>query len=149
MVVSDFVEREARRLCFAHSGWKPDTLVADVPALPIGPFGRPVLQHARQVPAWHLYVPLVRSVLEGVKEPTGAMIIAGCAQLAVGGSLREISGDWIDAALDGSEVDAALNAPQEPCLPNPGGIIPYTVERGESVGEAANRALKAAMEAKS
>ena len=48
-----------------------------------------------------------------------------------------------------AEVDAALNAPQEPCLPNPGGIILYTVERGESVGEAANRALKAAMEAKS
>ena len=148
MVVSDFVEREARKLCLKHGGWAPDTMVASN-ALPVGPFGKLVLDFAQQMPAWHLYVPLVRSVLEGVKEPTGAMIIAGCAQLAVGGSLREISGDWIDAALDGSEVDAALNAPQEPCLPNPGGIIPYTVERGESVGEAANRALKAAMEAKS
>ena len=142
MVVSDFVEREARKLCFAHSGWKPDTLVADVPALPIGPFGRPVLQHARQVPAWHLYVPLVRSVLEGVKEPTADMVSA--AFCPYGTAIMSSGVETLRAV-----VDAALNAPQEPSLPNPGDIILYTVERGESVGEAANRALKAAMEAKS
>jgi hypothetical protein len=74
---SEFVEREARKLCFAHSGWRPDTVVA-VPLagelLPVGPMGLPVVEHARLVPAWTLYIPWVRSVLEGLKEPTEYMI---------------------------------------------------------------------------
>ena len=141
MVVSDFVEREARKLCLKHGGWAPDTMVASN-ALPVGPFGKLVLDFAQQMPAWHLYVPLVRSVLEGVKEPTADMVSA--AFCPYGTAIMSSGVETLRAV-----VDAALNAPQEPSLPNPGGIIPYTVERGESVGEAANRALKAAMEAKS
>ena len=132
MVVSDFVEREARKLCLKHGGWAPDTMVASN-ALPVGPFGKLVLDFAQQMPAWHLYVPLVRSVLEGVKEPTADMVSA--AFCPYGTAIMSSGVETLRAV-----VDAALNAPQEPSLPNPGGIIPYTVERGESVGEAAMEA---------
>ena len=73
-ICSEVVEREARRMCFTHSGWQPETLVA-VRELPMGPMGRPVLDWAGAVPAWHLYVPLVKSVLVGVREPTEGMIV--------------------------------------------------------------------------
>jgi hypothetical protein len=84
LVITPFIEREARRMCFVHSGWQPDTLVADVAGLPDGPFGKPVLQFCRQIPAWHLYVPLVRMVLEGLRQPTDDMMDAGvcCRQMA-------------------------------------------------------------------
>ena len=73
---SEFVEREARKMCLEHSGWKPDTPVA-TRDLPMGPMSRPVLEWPGIAPAWHLYVPLVKSVLEGLKEPTEEMSIAG------------------------------------------------------------------------
>ena len=70
---SEFVERAARGLCERHGNWASDTLVTRN-ALPTGPMGTVVLGFAHTMPAWHLYVPLVKLVLEELKKPTEAMI---------------------------------------------------------------------------
>ena len=84
-------------MCLEHSGWKPDTPVA-TRDLPMGPMSRPVLEWPGIAPAWHLYVPLVKSVLEGLKEPTEEMSIAG-ALVSLDGEPERTFKVMIDAAL--------------------------------------------------
>ena len=105
-VCSEFVEREARRMCFAHSGWKPDTLVT-ARVLPHGPMGSLVLDWACAAPAWHLYVPLVRSVLEGLRKPTQGMVSRGI-DFFPWGRKHDLTTDFYIAGTFSAMIDAAL-----------------------------------------
>ena len=107
-ICSDVVEREARRMCFIHSGWQPETLVA-VRELPMGPMGRPVLDWAGAVPAWHLYVPLVKSVLVGVREPTEGMTSCG-VDAYPWDRARDQTTDFYVAGMFRAMIDDALGA---------------------------------------